>query len=403
MSSPNPLAATTLKWWTSKLLPALVTLALIAPAHAGRKQKPSSEEPVVVDIIPEPIVPSIPPLFANWSDGVRVGEQPAGLASLSAQTCNACHVGSHDTWNKSSHGVHPPSAVFLDAIREVGQDTCQGCHLPLQVQRPNLISYDDNDVKRPILGPNPHFNATLSAEGVTCAACHVRDGAIVSASPPANPPPVHANMTWSADLTRSEVCAACHQLTWPGADLPLYDTYGEWQRSPQAAAGIQCQDCHLASGSESSLNNNHNVDIDAARALTILVELSSAPLVRGGAPLPVHIRLLNTGAGHAFPTGTPWKYVVIETFLERTTDDGTEQIAPMANVLGRTLSDAAPWTTTKDTRLPAGGVLEIDWEGALPQDAATGPWWFVVRLTEEIRGVRGEQPLIERRYLLRVE
>ncbi len=349
------------------------------------------------------MAPGIDTLFTDWADGVRVGEQPHGIASLSAQTCNGCHVGSHQSWQAGAHGAGSSSTDFLDAIREVGEETCQGCHLPLQVQRPQLVSFDGDDVNRPVVAPNPHFNATLNAEGVTCAACHVREGKIVASEPSPSPSPVHPNLTWSPELSKSESCAACHQLTWPGADVPLYDTYGEWTRSPQAVAGIQCQDCHLAAASESSLGNNHNVDVPAARALTILVDMPSAPVIRGGEALNASIRILNTGAGHSFPTGSPWKQVVVEVYLEREGEKAPERVATTSQVLGRSLSEVAPWTTTEDTRLQAGGQIEVAWNGALPQDAKPGPWWLVVRLTEEVRGVRREEPLAERRHLLRTE
>ena len=54
------------------------------------------------------------------------------------------------------------------------------CHIPLDRQQEHFIlGFRDSDKLNPVLAPNPDFDPTLQQEGVTCVACHLRDGKIV--------------------------------------------------------------------------------------------------------------------------------------------------------------------------------------------------------------------------------
>jgi len=44
---------------------------------------------------------------------------------------------------------------------------------------------------------------------------------------------------------RSEFCGSCHTVIHPLNGVRLEHTYDEWKKSPYAAKGIQCQDCHM--------------------------------------------------------------------------------------------------------------------------------------------------------------
>ena len=119
-------------------------------------------------------------------------------------------------------------------------------------------------------------------------------------------------MAYSTGWTDSSACATCHQLTWPGASSPLYDTYGEWERSAHARSGIGCTDCHGASNA----NGTHDLNIPFERALTVDLQLSSPAMTRGSQePLTGNLTVLNTGAGHAVPTGSPWSRVQLRVQL----------------------------------------------------------------------------------------
>lgn len=339
-------------------------LVLCAVALAGKRKKdeepPPTPEPAtpVIELQPEPAeppAPTAPPLFP---DGLPVAVQktPDGLASLSAQACSACHVQAHDDWAQGPHATAWRSETFQAAVARAGDTTgCKGCHLPLANQHARLaVGYLDGQLSRPDLQPNPLWDATLMSEGVTCAACHIRDGVVISTRAAPNAPhPVAV----SAELGTSEFCATCHQLTWPGADKAFYDTYGEWKASAYAAAGVQCQDCHmpptpgLAVATRFAATPSHRFPADPARALSVLVTLP-APEVQRGQSFVAKMRLQNTGAGHHIPTGTPFVGYTVEAALIGS--DGKPLCEPWRVELARKVTPEAPWTTLSDTRLKAG-------------------------------------------------
>ncbi|RME28116.1 MAG: hypothetical protein D6798_03135, partial [Deltaproteobacteria bacterium] len=289
--------------------------------------------------------------------------------------CNACHYAVHDAWAGSAHARAWTSDDFRRALDRAGEPTaCAGCHLPIRRQHPRIAAgYTDGDIARPELVANPDWDPTLMTEGVTCAACHVRDGRVLTthadASPAAHP------LALSAELGTSELCATCHQLTWPDADQPFYDTYGEWQRSPQGQAGIGCQDCHMppvtgvATATGRSALADHGVVADAARALTITARLS-APEVERGSPIHLTLTLRNTGAGHSVPTGSPFKAWRVVARLVGA--DGRELAPPLVHDLVREVQPAPPWQTLSDSRLPAGEELVLDHDFTVDQRKRAG-------------------------------
>jgi hypothetical protein len=271
------------------LVVASIPIAAVSIALArGRKNpEPPPPEPVV-EAAPVEAAPPAPPAPKLFPDGlpVTLTALPSGLASLSAQGCNACHWAAHDTWSGSGHARAWPDETFQTALRAAGNSTaCLSCHLPLAAQHDQLAAgYVDGDLSRPRLQPNTAFDLTLRGEGVTCATCHVRGDTILGTrAAPDAPHPVAV----SAELTDSALCATCHQLSWPDGDRPFYDTYGEWKASAYAKAGVSCQDCHMAPvagatvpGSDGTLPS-HALASDPRRAVSVLLQMPRAAIVRG--------------------------------------------------------------------------------------------------------------------------
>ena len=203
------------------------------------------------------------------------------------------------------------------------------------------------------------------AEGVGCAACHVRDGKVVSTRVITDAPhPV----AYSSALGSSAMCSTCHQLSYPGAEQPFYNTYGEWRATPHAAAGMECQDCHMPKVAAASAATrfmgqaDHRFSADLGRALTVLVDLKDDQVQRGtrwtGAS-----GFRNTGAAHHVPTGSPYKTLAFT--LELQTLDGQSLASSTPEVLSRQTSPEAPYNTLSDgypqgehslQRLPLGSV-----------------------------------------------
>jgi len=392
--------------WTSRALPLvpLLLIGLISPAIAGRRNKKPPPEPVVAPA-PKPPKTKPIPLF----DGplpLDTGPIPTGLANLTAQGCGACHFDAHARWSGSAHATGWSRPELTEALEVAGTPACMACHLPLIAQRPELLVFDDGDVNKPITGDNPAFNASLRMEGVTCAACHIRAGKVVAARPPEEIGKAPHPMAWSKDLTQSSGCATCHQLTWPGADAPFYDTFGEWKRSPHAKAGIGCIDCHGgpgASGRSSGLD--HSSPRGAGRAVSVLLDLPGLVFIRGDDPVPLAITVQNTGAGHAFPTGSPFKGIRLSAWLEGPPGKNEEPTttAPFTADLARTIADAPPWNTTADSRIPAGGQARFETQLTLEHTVPAGSWTLHVQLSETVRGVATDRILLAQQLPIRVE
>jgi len=354
-----------------------------------------------------PPAPEAPPLFPEGLP-VALQQTPEGLANLSAQGCNACHWQAHDEWSDTPHAAAWTDDAYQEAIARAGGTTaCRTCHLPLANQHHRLAAgYVGGDLARPTLVENDIWDATLMGEGVTCAACHVRDGMVISTrAAPDAPHPVAV----SAELHSPEMCATCHQLTWPGADRPFYDTYGEWKASAYAEAGITCQECHMpatagaSAASRFAAQPSHRFDADLDRALSVLFDLES-PEVQRGSPYPVRIRLQNTGAGHYVPTGSPFKRYRVKVLIE---DRAGEPLSGTAELdLARDIGAEPPWPTLADNRIPPGGEVTFEHTFEVAQKKAAQRATLVVRVESVVPTGDSTPPkptlLLERRLPVHV-
>ncbi|MCK6507564.1 hypothetical protein L6R53_30055 [Myxococcota bacterium] len=355
----------------------LVLLVGVGVAWAARKAKTEPEvaaPPPAPESVATPALPVAAPLFPG---SLPLAEQavPDGIPSLSAQACNACHGAVHDAWAGSAHARAWNDAAFRAALARVGETTaCTGCHLPLANQHPRLAAgYVQGDPSRPDMQPNAGWDPTLMSEGVTCAACHVRDGKVLVARPDARggPHPI----AYSEELGKSELCATCHQLSWPEGDRPFYDTWGEWQQSAYAQAGVGCVDCHMpqvpaaSSGTRFAAVADHGLPADPARALSIHVR-TGAPEIQRGSPFAVTVKLQNTGAGHHLPTGSPfqaWRVVVLVRDVDGKVASDVHKVD-----LQRQVETAPPWRTLSDNRLAAGAELLLEHSFTVDQRKKAG-------------------------------
>ncbi len=259
-------------------------------------------------------------------------------------------------------------------MERVGDSTaCRSCHLPLRSQHAQLAQgYHEGDAARPEMVSNESWDPTLMTEGVTCVTCHVRGGRVLSTRAVlAAPHP----MAQSPELASSTMCATCHQLSWEGADQPIYDTFGEWSRSAYADAGVRCQDCHmppvagLATASRFAAMASHGLDADPARAVSILVDLEH-DIVERGIAWPIRIRVQNTGAGHAIPTGSPFKKLrILATLVDA---KGKKLAEPLQQDFGREIGEAPPWETLSDERILPGQEAIVQGEITVSQRKRAG-------------------------------
>lgn len=322
---------------------------------------------------------------------------PQGLQGSSAQVCHACHPVALSQWEQSAHARGPSRALREAAVGEPG---CLTCHLPLAEQ------WDGPWPDAPQPDGNPAFDATLQLESVTCAACHVREGDIIVGTEAAAARPMPHPSRFSDRLSSSEACAACHQLSLPGMEQPLYDTWGEWKRSGFEAAGITCQACHATGAADGTLGVDHRMAADPARAITIELDLPTLKIVRGGPPVPLAVTVHNTGAGHHFPTGTPFRGMRLSVVIE-----GPEEVpgvprtagSPVLLDLQRRIEPTFPFALLEDSTLPPGGSRKLETTIALPADAPAGPWTLRITMVRTLQGRDDGAAFIDRRWSLAVE
>jgi len=243
---------------------------------------------------------------------------PKGLDTLKAEECGRCHEAIYHEWQGSLHAKAFTDPFFQAYHRkDKGDPTCLVCHSPLQNQSPVILTsasgnFDDLEVIE-----NPDYDPELQQEGVTCSACHVRDGIIYGpyqADTMNAPHPV----AYDEDFLRPALCNRCHEV--PSKNFSLMDaglcsTSEEYQQGPWPQRGTTCQHCHmpavtrpLAEGFPPRAGRKHLWPGGYSTAQ--LASVFSFDATRQGDE--VIIGITNSGAGHKVPTGDPDRFMVLE-------------------------------------------------------------------------------------------
>jgi len=138
---------------------------------------------------------------------VDTSQTPPVLGKLGSRDCAACHQAFYDEWRTTIHSQAWTDPYFqTDWQFENARHSCRLCHTPLDRQQPQkVLGYRDRDKWDPVLEDNPAFDPELQHEGVTCAACHYREGKIVGVLGDTNAP--HAVKKLQDP---NQVCVRCH-------------------------------------------------------------------------------------------------------------------------------------------------------------------------------------------------
>ncbi len=239
----------------------------------------------------------------------------------SSLVCAACHQDTHRNWSASLHALSYSNPIFQTAYQKAYTETggeakkyCLRCHAPT-VQ----ITGDYN------------ARQAITREGVTCDFCHtivavdlknrekpfvsepgkVKRSSLKDASSP------HHQTKFSADFASSKLCAGCHAFE-NRHGVNVGNTYNEWLASPYAKEGQQCQSCHMKqiAGSTANEGGRDNIhDHSLAHNVTSMqdaVSVSIRPFQRAADRLGVKVTVTNDRIGHAIPTGTPERHLVME-------------------------------------------------------------------------------------------
>ena len=345
---------------------------------------------------------------ALFGGTIALQTAPAALApaeaGLSSRQCGRCHAKQLREWQGTIHAqaASPGLTGQLVRLQGAAAESCRRCHAPLAEQQPTLRpgQRGGDDAAR-TYAASDRFDRGLAAEGLTCAACHVRDG--VRHGPAALAPsllrlPGYPRVELAV-YERADFCLGCHQLPARGAlaGRPLLDTYREWLYGPYMKRGIQCQHCHMP-------NREHTwKGVHDPETFRQGIDVAVRARRTAGGDVIVTATVTNVGAGHYLPTTpTPAAWLELELL-----DDGGRPIAgTMASRrIGRELRYGDHgFEQVEDTRIPPGASLALDraWRGGRIGAATAVRVWVRVRPDDYYEGLyqrrlRGKLPAEARR------
>jgi nitrate reductase cytochrome c-type subunit len=298
---------------------ALVTLLVAAgcaPATA-----PAPPDPAAALAATQAFLAARPRFEQPLADGLAPARDVHGAPlAMDAASCGSCHATAYAAWRTSTHAhawVDPQ--LQAEMTKSGNRWLCANCHTPLLRQQGTwVVGLEDDDVERPRVVPNPAHDAALQAEGVTCVACHLREGRIVGTGRTgAAGASAHA-LTVDPELGTSAFCGRCHQAEarYPGKSFACtFTTEAEWSASWAAEAGIACQGCHMAKDGAgaaghawpgSGLAKVVGQDPAAQPAPRL-----DARIDRTGTVPVVAVSLTNVFAGHPVPAGDPERFLEV--------------------------------------------------------------------------------------------
>ncbi|MCK4865530.1 MAG: hypothetical protein KAT06_08870 [Gammaproteobacteria bacterium] len=317
---------------------------------------------------------------------VDTSATPAVLGKLSAKECAACHQEFYNEWNTTIHSKAWTEPYFqTDWKFDDSQHSCRLCHTPLDRQQPQkVLGYRDTDKWDPIVEDNPGFDSKLQHEGVTCAACHYRDGKIVGVFGNTNAPHPTKKLE-----DPNQVCVRCHIVEGDKWDtffrFPPCGTVAEIKSSRSSSnkvisrghsgehlvsdnASLGCVGCHmpllkraLVKGGKVRETRQHlwrgGHDSKMVKsALTVKFnEQGSTNTDKRQFTLIIE----NTGAAHYVPTGTPDRHLTIQL---RVLDKKDNVLAENINIIRRNVMWRPFIIDLTDTRLPRGQPRSYDIE-----------------------------------------
>lgn len=289
-------------------------------------------------------------------------------ASLHPQDCGVCHPQQYQDWQTSLHSRSMGPGVYgqLLDMDPATVAICATCHTPLSEQLPQVE-------QRGQYQTNALFDPALQQAGLVCAACHVRQHARfgpprrpeVPAPPPGTVLP-HGGFTASSAFQRAEFCKGCHQFDPDDFALNgklLENTYEEWKQSPYAAAGVQCQTCHMPDRRH-LWRGIHDVEM-VKQALTVTIT-PDASTYKPGDRLHAVITITNSGAGHYLPT-----YVTPKIFVQAHLLDAQGEVIPETSqqaAIGRDITLNLS-EELYDTRIPPKQSRSFTYAHILPDTA----------------------------------
>jgi Cytochrome c554 and c-prime len=322
-------------------------------------------------------------------------DAPAPLRTLHAAECAGCHREVYEEWRTTMHSQAWTDPYFqADWVFDGSQQICKNCHVPLdRQQEQTILGFRDRDKWDPILAPNPDFDPALQHEGVTCTACHLREGSILG---------VHGVTAAPHPVGRIDdpntVCVRCHVVSGERWDtffrFPPCGTVAEIQATPPGRLASEDREALRDHGGstapgpvippDAKTGGSSGPAAGSLGCVQCHMPLVERPLVEGGTVRPVRrhlwrgghdpemvkqglevrfaeitatdpgtrtfaVTLTNVGAAHYLPTGTPDRHLTVQ--LRLLSSQG-EPIDEQNHTLRRTVMWRPFIVDLWDTRLP---------------------------------------------------
>lgn len=274
----------------------------------------------------------IVPLTKSWEKVVPHQAIPTGLVSLKSEDCGTCHTAHYEEWKLSTHAHAWTDLQFQAELKkESSPFLCVNCHIPLQNQQEFIISGMINgDIYKPVKKKNPFFDKSLQQEGINCASCHVRNGAIIGTNENLNAP---HKVKKDPIFLSEKLCISCHNAN--AVVTPTlactFETGDEWEKGPFFGKK-NCVTCHmpetqrsLVAGYPKRKSHAHFFTgsgipkFDSVKT-TVFNGLSFEPSNMKSSykladSLIYNLKVKNEFAGHRVPSGDPERFILIKMEL----------------------------------------------------------------------------------------
>lgn len=271
----------------------------------------------------------ITPLTNSWDKVIPHQEIPKELSSITAESCGVCHQNHYKEWQHSTHSHASTDPQFQAEIaKESSPFMCINCHIPLQNQQEQIVTgLINGDIYQPVTHKNPNFDKKLQQEGINCASCHVRNGAILGPTGTQKAP--HKTIKDTLHLSEN-LCISCHNAV--AVITPqlacTFETGDEWKSGPYFGKE-NCKSCHMPDtirsivpGYKARKSKLHyfmgsGIPKFANKPTKTLNGLLIEPqnfetTNKLGDTIHFLVNITNEFAGHKIPTGDPERFIIIE-------------------------------------------------------------------------------------------
>ncbi|HBS06271.1 MAG TPA: hypothetical protein DEA96_14985 [Leptospiraceae bacterium] len=231
--------------------------------------------------------------------------------------CQGCHAGNHSSWQSSAHGRSFTNPIFQHAFKRDKKAWCLNCHAPL---------WDPESMDASKIASNPDLKE-LYAEGINCAACHIRDGTIVGPTDySGRENDLFHPVTYDPGLAKETFCAGCHQFNFVEElepftvyedDAVMQNTVQEFRNHRESLPrNMQksCIDCHFES--DHALVSQHGKGSSLSHLQIYVSRENRKPgaYTEAQKRYRIHWTIEMRNIGHHYPTGDLFRILTLYAF-----------------------------------------------------------------------------------------